>query len=346
MFVLVCIAGESSEVQRELDQLKINYNHLQESYDAVKRELKDAQEKNRRLEEELRKTKFGYEFVKDSDEKVKFFTGLQTLQVFLWLLQIVKRNPVTLRGGLSWGDHLLLVLMKIRLGLTNRDIAYRFRLSFGSVSGILRSWLPLLSAIMRPLISWPTKDVIRSKLPKSFKRKFKRCVCIIDCTEIFIQRPYNVKVRAQTWSTYKSQNTMKYLIGITPSGSISYLSQGWGGRASDKVITLESDFLSKLEHGDEVLADRGFLIQEELAAVGATLRIPSFTKGKTQLSGGEVDRSRQLSRVRIHVERVIGALKMCRILSTAIPISQVDLIDHFVTVCAGITNLRGAIVPR
>ena len=199
---------------------------------------------------------------------------------------------------------------------------------------------------MRPLISWPTKDVIRSKLPKSFKCKFKRCVCIIDCTEIFIQRPYNVKVRAQTWSTYKSQNTMKYLIGITPSGSISYLSQGWGGRASDKVITLESDFLSKLEHGDEVLADRGFLIQEELAAVGATLRIPSFTKGKTQLSGGEVDRSRQLSRVRIHVERVIGALKMCRILSTAIPISQVDLIDHFVTVCAGITNLRGAIVPR
>ena len=143
MFVLVCIAGESSEVQRELDQLKINYNHLQESYDAVKRELKGAQEKNRRLEEELRKTKFGYEFVKDSDEKVKFFTGLQTLQVFLWLLQIVKRNPVTLRGGLSWGDHLLLVLMKIRLGLTNRDIAYRFRLSFGSVSGILRSWLPL-----------------------------------------------------------------------------------------------------------------------------------------------------------------------------------------------------------
>ncbi len=53
---------------------------------------------------------------------------------------------------------------------------------------------------------------------------------------------------------------------------------------------------------DEVLADRGFLIRDELAACDATLRIPHFTKMKKQLSAQDVDTSRQLSRVRIHVE--------------------------------------------
>ena len=204
----------------------------------------------------------------------------------------------------------------------------------------------MLSSILKPLIMWPSKDAVRANMPKCFKTKFKNYRCIIDCTEIFIERTYNLKARAETWSNYKHQNTIKYLIGITPAGAISFLSSGWGGRASDKVITLDSGFLGKLEHGDEILADRGFLIREELASVGATLRIPSFTKGKSQLPGSCVDTSRQLSRVRIHVERVIGQLKTFQILNTVIPISQVDMLDDILTLCAGLTNLRGTVVAR
>lgn len=155
-----------------------------------------------------------------------------------------------------------------------------------------------------------------------------------------------MKARAETWSNYNHQNTIKYLIGITPAGSISFLSDGWGGRASDKLITLDSNFLNKLDHGDVILADRGFLIREELASVGATLKIPSFTKGKWQLSGSCGDTSRQLSRVHIHVERVIGQLKNFQILNSVIPISQVDMLDHIVTICAGLTNLKRSVVPR
>ena len=44
--------------------------------------------------------------------------------------------------------------------------------------------------------------------------------------------------------------------------------------------------------GDCVLAGRGFNIKEELSALGAALKIPSFTKGKKQLSCGGVDTSR------------------------------------------------------
>ena len=37
--------------------------------------------------------------------------------------------------------------------------------------------------------------------------------------------------------------------------------------------------------------------------------MPAFTKGKAQLSSKEVKESRELARVRIHVERMIGMVK-------------------------------------
>lgn len=88
--------------------------------------------------------------------------------------------------------------------------------------------------------------------------------CIIDCTEIFIDRANNLTARAQTWSNYKHHNRVKYLVGVTPAGAVSFLSAGWGGRVSDKEIRSKSGFFELLEHKDELLSDRGFLIREDL----------------------------------------------------------------------------------
>lgn len=105
--------------------------------------------------------------------------------------------------------------------------------------------------------------------------------------------------------------------------------------------------------GDVVLADRGFTLTEDFAIHGAKLEIPSFTRGKKQLSQNEVETSKQLSNVRIHVERVIGHLKKkYRILRGPIPITllnhkgdtDVANIDKIVTVCAALTNMSSTVV--
>ena len=123
-----------------------------------------------------------------------------------------------------------------------------------------------------------------------------------------------------------------------------FLSHGWGGRASDKEITLRSRFLDYLQHGDCILADRGFAIAEELGSCGATLKIPHFTKGKTQMSGKEVDASRKISNVRIHIERVIGRLRKFRIIQSNIPMTQVKLLNDVMIIIAGLVNFNNSVV--
>lgn len=116
---------------------------------------------------------------------------------------------------------------------------------------------------------------------------------------------------------------------------------------SDKVITQQSGFLKCINPGDVVLADRGFNIHDELAIRGAKLEIPALTQGKQQLSR-EVEKTRQLAQVRIHVERVIGQMrKKYKILQGTLPISlikrhtdtNVATIDKIVTVSPALTNL-------
>lgn len=56
------------------------------------------------------------------------------------------------------------------------------------------------------------------------------------------------------------------------------------------------------------MADRGFTIHESILMQRAELVIPAFTKGRDQLHPIDVEKTRGIANVRIHVERVIGPL--------------------------------------
>ena len=96
----------------------------------------------------------------------------------------------------------------------------------------------------------------------------------------------NLTERAKTWSNYKNHNTIKYVIGTTPAGAVSFVSAEWGRRVSDKLLTIQSGFSDKLQHGDCVLADRGFPLEEVMAARGAVLNIPFYERKETVVCRG------------------------------------------------------------
>ena len=193
-------------------------------------------------------------------------------------------------------------------------------------------------AVMLPdLFPWP-RETIDKYAPPSFS-SYPNTRVIIDCTEFYSERPTSVKAQVYTYSSYKSVNTFKALIGISPYGLVTYVSKLWGGRATDRAITENCGILDLIEPGDNVMAYRGFGIEDLLAEKKATLNIPPFRQeGCTQLSAREVEETRRIARVRIHLERVIGQAKNFNIINEIMPITLVPIADDIVRVCFYLVN--------
>ena len=87
-------------------------------------------------------------------------------------------------------DKFLLVMMRLQLGLLLNDPEYSFQISPSSCSRIFSTWIRFLSRILGDaLIVWLEKDIITTNLPDVFKGPYSKTRCIIDCTQIAIERP-------------------------------------------------------------------------------------------------------------------------------------------------------------
>lgn len=143
----------------------------------------------------------------------------------------------------------IMFFLKVRLSLYDEDIADRFGVHSSTVSRNFHRVLDVMAVKTAHLIKWPDRETLHLTMPMSFRKFFKRCCVIIDCSEVFIERPSDLLARAQVWSNYKHHSTVKFLIGITPQGTISYVSDCVGGRMSDKEIVEQSTLLNYLLPG-------------------------------------------------------------------------------------------------
>ena len=95
-----------------------------------------------------------------------------------------------------------------------------------------------------------------------------------------------------------------------------FVSPTYKGSISDKKLVESSNLLDLLEVGDEIMADKGFDIQDLLAPLGVKLNIPPFLNSGTQYpSSDNVLRTKKIAGLRIHVERDIGHIKELQIFS-------------------------------
>ena len=138
---------------------------------------------------------------------------------------------------------------------------------------------------------------------------------------------------------------MKDLIGISPSGSVCFVSQLYTGCISDRYITQRSGILRLgFDKGDTIMADKGFLIQDLLDEIGVHLNIPPFLGMSGQMTGDDVAATQSVAAERIHVERAINKIKCFHIFDQVIPLSLTGSINQIWTVCALLTLFQEPII--
>ena len=75
------------------------------------------------------------------------------------ILKRTGREKIT--TSLNPYDEFFLTLIRLRLGLLNEDVADRFDMSPTKSSFIFLTWIKLLSKLLKNLVSWLLREVIR-----------------------------------------------------------------------------------------------------------------------------------------------------------------------------------------
>ena len=297
-----------------------------------------------------------------TDADVLFFTGIPTRNLIYELhdytAKFVRRHWKGIKNStskirkfinspsrlgplrkLSSVDEFLLTCMKLKLGLLNYDLASRFDISAALTSNIFHTWLNAMHKTIGKYVYWASKQEIILSKPHRY-RHLPNLRAVIDCSETFIETPKDAVLQTSTWSDYKHHNTLKFLIAVAPNSAITFVSPACPGRHSDTQVTRSSGFFDGLDQYDEIMADRGFLIQSDCDIRHVTLSVPPTKRDISQMTTAAVMKTKRIANLRIIVEQVIRHLKTFRILSTEMPITVVPLASKIIVVCAGLSNLR------
>ncbi|CAN7943187.1 unnamed protein product [Ixodes hexagonus] len=311
---------------------------------------------NTRLQVELRHheaRRLSGDFIRHDPKQCIYYTGLPEFAVFEALYGFFapresqmqywsrsqKSNETKGRPReLELIEEFFMALVRLRTGMAGREMARNFGVHEGTVSRVFSTWINFLQRELSTLTRFPSLHEIQMYLPHAF-RHFPNTRIVLDRTEVRIQRPSSLVAQRQTFSPYKHFNTYKAVIGCTPDGYISYVSELWGGSVSDRLIVEESGLMGRLGPGDAIMVDKGFKLNN--MPPGVQVHIPAFRKPQEpQMPEEDVAHSRWVASARVIVERVIGRVKQFHILDRPFPITMVDIANQVFQVCCFLCNFR------
>nr|XP_047144661.1 uncharacterized protein LOC124818166 [Hydra vulgaris] len=132
----------------------------------LRKKIFEIQKLKQKLQISQRQLKFTKEKIIDNinikEKALNFLTGITKPALFEWILQEVKSCVKPIVKTMSLENHLLIVLMKLRLGHKSKDLVLRFNISEGVISKIFRLWIKKLANVLCNLIVWPERAAIRA----------------------------------------------------------------------------------------------------------------------------------------------------------------------------------------
>ena len=186
---------ENAELKLKVDQCEARIKELNEQSELQENRIKlltvDLAKATRCM--------LTLEKLQQNDDLVSYYTGLPSYGVFNAVLTLVTSQISDTTRSLKPGLCLLMTLMRLRLGLQLEDLAHRFGISTSTASSVFEKWLFYLYVYLEPCINWPDRETLYKTMPEAFKAEFGKSVAvIIDCFELFCNRPGALDSRAMT----------------------------------------------------------------------------------------------------------------------------------------------------
>ena len=273
------------------------------------------------------------------EEADKFFDGKRA--VFYGEKYEEKRQGRVLKKfrkrALSREQELIITLLMLRQGIHQDALSVIFKVHQATISRIFNMMINFLGSdkVFKAFVPWIDIEIVKQDTPKEYENITR----IIDATEIKVERPASMEIAPLLWSSYKHFYGVKFIIGVTPYGSICFLSDGYGSRTSDKQLTAESGILDLLVPGEVIAVDRGFGIEEMLLARGCSLKMPPRAQGNVAFDNDQLESAKKIANQRIIVEQCIGRIRFFDIINKTLPWQYAESCDKIMKAICALTNL-------
>ena len=163
------------------------------------------------------------EWYENYSETVPFYTSVPSLAVLGIVYDRIKWH-LSEAMKLSRYQQLLVWRVKLKMNYLFRDIAYQLNVSVSRVQRVFHYTLNALYVELHFLIQWHSSsgENLRKSMPMRFRQEFgNKVVVIIDCFELFTEKPSGAVNTVLAYSNCKHLHTVKNLIGIDPQGPSS-----------------------------------------------------------------------------------------------------------------------------
>ncbi|XP_065662741.1 uncharacterized protein LOC136085368 [Hydra vulgaris] len=227
---------------------------------------------------------FKYSKLKDKPKQFKYLCDLTVLQ-FQLLYNCVApychliEYPDCKGTGtrfLEKKTELFSVLTLCRHALHLGVIGFMAGVSKSTMYRVFTGWVVFLDTIFSEINLKVESTYISLMMPSVFKKTgHGETDIFVDATDFKFQQPTNYDLNTLMFSSYKNCTTRKALIGISPHGSGLLFGNIYPGSITDNELTEQSHILELVEKEHEVMADRGFSIQDLCASKGIYLNRPS-----------------------------------------------------------------------
>lgn len=237
----------------------------------------------------------------------------------------------------------VMVLMYIRLYATQEVVASIFGKSKWDICRDLRRLLPLITAqLPTPELLNPVKEKgaqgVRIKTLEELLELYPDTIAILDATEQPVEKSKDKEERKCHYSGKKKRTTLKTQILINGKKKIICIYTGVAGSIHDYTMMKDSGVDEWIPEDVALYLDKGYLgIEKDYPHL--KVMIPKKKPKGGELSEEEKEKNKQIGKVRVIVEHVIGWMKNFHIFSLVYRTGK-DIYGVIVQTVGGLINFR------